>query len=89
MTSCTVARRRRCRQAVGTLETYDDLVESADVHAPDEGHRDGWTVEIVLHGAEIPPTVLDALAAAELSLLPGETGTRAQPVTTTVLARAN
>lgn len=89
MTSCTIVRRRRCQQAARTLEGYESLVASAEVHPPNTGHRDGWTVEIVLYSAEVPPTVLEALAAAELSLLPGETGTRAQPVTTTLLARAN
>ena len=53
---------------------------AVDVFAPHRGSHQGWTVEGVLYHSEVPPTVLDALSAAELSLDPDTTGTRGEPM---------
>lgn len=87
MSACTVARRRRCEQAATTLHAYD-VVAAVDVLPPTRGPHDGWTVEAVMCHSEVPVSILSALAAAELSLLPDATGTRGEPMHTVVVARA-
>lgn len=76
--TCVVEQRNRCRRFRHDLEALEVVVD-VDVLAPHEGQHRAWTVSAVVRGRRLPPTVLDAIAAAELDLLPAASGPRGDP----------
>lgn len=70
--TCTVDQRERVEQAAYALRDLSCVV-AVDVLEPEAGQHQAWTVDAVVEGRTVPPTVLRELAIYELALRPSPT----------------